>query len=235
MPEYDVAVCQSVAKNLSDVYKNINSVAHSIARDSRKVRNQLGINQPFRITYMSSGTTGAGQGLVAIYAEAALSRGMDYTKYKIQVNRFKSSVKGFTIVKDIVYSRNRARLRGQDVVNLPTAIIGKMVGMAPIILIQGNQVHPPVMQRVFSKSVERLFTYATARIKEELYFDCVNIGIAGSPQELETYPAFHHLRESAQQKGVQVMVSVLTLASSINFSPGCIALGIAPKDQVSLP
>ncbi len=235
IPNYDVAICQSVSRKLSDVYDNINQVANTIAKDSRKLRDELEIEHPFRITNLNSGTTGAGQGLIAIYAESALSRGMDYNRYKIQVSRFKSLVKGFTVVKDVVYSRNRARLRGQDVVNLPTAVIGKLVGMAPIVLIQNDEVHPPVMQRGFSNAANRLFEYAIEQITNGLYFGCINIGIAGSKDELNNFPSFKALQQKARENNIKIMISVLSLASSINFSPGCIALGIAPKNQDALP
>jgi len=235
VPEYDVAVCQSVSKELSVIYENIGTTAHSIARDSRRLRNQLDISTPFRITYMNTGTTGAGQGLVAIFAEAALSKGMEYTNYKTQVNRFTQSVKGFTIVKDIIYSRNRSRTRGLDVVSLPKALFGKVIGMSPIVVVQNDELVPVVMQVGFAKSANRLFNYAIDRIKEGLYFDCINISIAGATKELAKYSAFSQLQEVAKKSRVSLMVGVSTFSSSINYSPGCISMGIAPKNQDAIP
>lgn len=235
VPNYDVAICQTVANNVSTTYESISEVAHSIALDSRELRNKLGIDHPFRITYMNTGTTGAGHGLVAVFADVVLSKGMEFGKYKEQVEKFRKVVKGFTVVKDIVYSRHRSRLRGQDVINLPTALIGKAVGLSPIVLIQNNVVDPVTKQVGFSKAVNRLFDYAIDRMEEGLHLNCINVSYAGPPVDLEQYSSFTKLQERAEQAGVILLVGVLSLATAVNFSPGCIALGIAPRNHTAVP
>lgn len=235
VPHYDVAICQTVSKTISTTYDNISAVANSITLDSRELRDGLGIDHPFRMTYMSTGTTGAGQGLVAIYADTVLSRGMDYNKYKVNVEKFKSVAKGFAVVKDIVYARHRSRQRGVNALSLPTAVIGKAVGLSPIVLNHMDTVTPVALQVGFSKAVNRLFTYALDRINDGLYLKCINISIAGSPSELNRYPAFIKLRDTAKKSGVTLLVGVMSLGTTINFSPGCIALGIAPKNQKAIP
>ena len=127
--EVDFAICQTIAKTVSPIYDNLSDVANTISKESRQVRDNAGIDQPFRMTYLSSGTTVAGQGLLCIYADFVLSRGMDYGQYKIQIEKFKKLTKGYLVVNDILYARHRTKLRGVKTVALPVAVVGKFGSM----------------------------------------------------------------------------------------------------------
>ena len=235
VPNYDFAICQTLAKTVSPIYDNLSGVANQIAKDSRIVREKLGIQHPFRMTYMSTGTTIAGQGLLGIYADMILSRGMDYIKYTSQIEKFKKVSKGYLVIKDMVYARHRAKLRGVKTVAMPIAVLGKMVGLAPIALNHNEELKVITLQPSFEKSVNKLLKYARERIKEGLHFQVINITVAGDPKELEQFFEFEQLIKDAKAANVQVLLGVMGLAGSINCGPGAIGLGIAPKDITKEP
>jgi len=235
VPNYDVAICQTLAKTVSPIYDNLSSVAKQIAKDSRDIRESLDINHPFRMTFMSTGTTVAGQGLLGVYADMLLSRGTDYTKYKSQIESFKKVTKGYLVIKDMVYARHRAKLRGVKTVAMPVAFIGKMIGLSPIALNHNEELKVITLQPSYDKSVNKLFKYARDRIKEGLHFQIINITIAGDPKELEAFPEYESLVKEAKVAGVQILVGVMGLAGSINCGPGSIGLGIAPKKVLIEP
>jgi len=235
VPNYDFAICQTLAKTVSPIYDNLSSVAKQIAKDSRDIRESLDINHPFRMTFMSTGTTVAGQGLLGVYADMLLSRGTDYTKYKSQIESFKKVTKGYLVIKDMVYARHRAKLRGVKTVAMPVAFIGKMIGLSPIALNHNEELKVITLQPSYDKSVNKLFKYARDRIKEGLHFQIINITIAGDPKELEAFPEYESLVKEAKVAGVQILVGVMGLAGSINCGPGSIGLGIAPKKVLIEP
>ncbi len=227
-PEYDFAICQTLAKTVSPIYDNLSDVANQISKRAREVRtNKL---QPFRMTYMSTGTTVAGQGLLGFYADIMLSKGMEYSQYKLQIEKFKTVAKGYLVVKDMVYARHRTKMRGVKTVALPIAVIGKLVGLSPIALNHNEKLDVVAMPTSYEKSANVLFKYAAERIKEGLYFNALNITIAGNPDDLENFHEFRNLKKVANDANVKLLIGVMALAASINCGPGTIGIGIAPKN-----
>jgi len=235
VPEYDFAICQTLAKTVSPIYDNLSGAANQISGKAREARESMGIEQPFRMTYMSTGTTVAGQGLLGVYADIMLSKGMDYSQYKTQIEKFKQVAKGYLVVKDMVYARHRAKMRGVKTVALPVAVIGKLVGLSPIALNHNETLNVVAMPTSYEKSANKLFKYAIDRIEEGLYFNAINVTIAGNPTDLDAFPAFLALKKASEKAQIKLLVGVMSLAASINCGPGAIGLGIAPKNLKKEP
>ena len=228
VPYYDFAICQTLAKSVSPVNKHITSVAMQITRDARQVRKRLGIDAPFRMTFMSSGTTVAGQGLVAFYADVMLARGMEYKVYKTEIEEFKKCTKGYVAVKDLMYARQRGMERGHKTIPFAKALTGDLIGLSPIVLNRNEEMKVVAMPLSFKQSVNRLFNYAIECIEEGLYFPVINISIASSTSKLPKFPGFEELQNAAQKANVTLLVSVMSLSASIHYGAGAVALGIAP-------
>jgi len=235
VPEYDFAICQTIAKTVSPIFDNLSAVANNISKESRDIRENLGNDHPFRMTYLSSGTTVAGQGLLCVYADFVLSRGMEYTQYKTQIEKFKRLTKGYLAVKDMVYARHRTKLRGVKTVALPVAVIGKFIGLSPVALNHNETLNVVGMNSSYEKSVNKLFRYARERVKDGLYFAAINISIADDPSELENFSEFRKLKKDAEKSDVKLLIGVMSLAASINCGPGTVGMGIAPKNQTAEP
>ena len=235
VPNHDFAICQTIAKAISPIYEHYRSVAATIAADSRAIRDQANIERPFRMTYMSTGTLAAGQGLVAIYADDHLSRGMNYIKYKSDIEEFKKNVKGYSAIGDIIYGRHRAKIKGNKTVSLPTAWVASALNICPILKNHNEEITPVDMIRGYDNAVERLFEYCCDRTLEGLHAPFINISIAGDPATLENYKFYTRLQEVCEKTNTRLMVGIMTLAAAINLGPGCIAVGIAPLDQASEP
>jgi len=180
VPFYDYAVCQSVSKSASTIYDSFAEVSKSIAKESRQIRQEQSIDAPFRLSYLNTGTIVSGQGLLAICADYLFSKESDFTVYTKKLNQFKAVCKSFTVVKDTLHARHRAKLRGVATVGLPTALIGKAVGLAPVVLMQNDINSHVVVKPGYEKMVNRLLSYACDRIEQGLYLPFVNICYAGN-------------------------------------------------------
>ncbi|MEO0367793.1 MAG: DegV family protein [Pseudomonadota bacterium] len=231
VPKYDIAVCQTIAQAISPIYDHYRQVAATIAADSRSVRDTANIEKPFRMTYMSTGTMAAGQGLVALYADDQLSKGMNYIKYKADIEEFKKWVKGYSAIGDIVYGRHRAKIKGNKTVSLPTAWIASALDISPILKNHNEEITPVDMVRGYSNAVERLLEYCCDRALEGLKTPFINISIAGDPLSLNTYTNFKRLQKVCHDTNTKLLVGVMTLAAAINLGPGCVAVGIAPLER----
>ncbi|RBP51067.1 DegV family protein [Arenicella xantha] len=231
IPNYDTAICQTIAKAHSATYDNYTNAINSILIESRRLRAAQDLPRPFRMTYMSTGNTSTGQGLVAAYADALVSRGYEFNKYKSQIEKFKVFAKSYTTIKDMVYGRHKSKQRGVSSVSYPTAVIMNKTGVVPIVCNNNEKMWVIGLQPKFEKAVNRIFRYAIERIKEGLYFNTIIVSIADDTGRLDNFSEYSKLISVAQQAGVQVLVNVMTLTIASNYGPGSFSLGIAPKNS----
>jgi len=235
IPNYDTALCQTVAKVYSDTYLNYSNSISSILIKSRQLRHQLKLERPFRMTYMSSGNTSSGQGLVAAYADSLIVKGYQYNQYKFEIELFKEFAKTYTTIKDMVYGRHKAIQRGVRSVSYATARVMDATGVVPIICNSDEKMWMVAIQPKFEKAVNRIFSYAMDRIKEGLYFKTIIVSIAADIKELNSFSGFYKLKNLAEKEGVTLLVNVMSLAIASNYGPSSFSLGIAPKNTMVEP
>jgi len=235
VPHHHYAICQTTSAEHSPIYGAFTDSAHHIAKKSRDLRDSLGITHPFYMSYINSATSNAGQGLIAMYGDIMLSRGVDHQKYKENVEKFKAATKTFTIVKDILYTRNRAKSLGIESVGLPTAMIGQAIGVSPIIRFTRDKMEPIILKPGFGKAVDRVCDYLIDRIGEGLFLPMINISYAGDLKDLKQFKSFRKLQKVAEKKKIKLLVGMMSLCGCINYSPGSFSAGIAPKNQKADP
>lgn len=230
IPNYHTAICQTVAKAHSATYDNYTNSVNSILIKSRSLRTELNLPRPFRMTYMSTGNTSTGQGLVAAYANTLISKGYEFNRYKTQTEKFKVFAKTYTTIKDMVYGRHKSKQRGVKSVSYPTAIIMNKTGVVPIVCNNNDKMWVTALQPQFEKAVNRIFSYAIERIKEGLYFNTVIVSIADDTEQLHNFSEYAKLVSVAKKAGVNILVNVMSLTIASNYGPGSFSLGIAPKN-----
>lgn len=235
-PEFDYAFCQTISKKVSPTFDNFQTASQSIAKGAREIRDELGLEHSFHMNCVDTGSTMTGSGLIAIYADMILNKGIRYNDYVSTINKFSKLVHCFCVIPNVLYSRARALEKGLKTMSFPAALVGKSVGLNPVVQISYDHITKPVtMLRGLDKSVDALFSYAAAQIENGLYVPIVNISYAGDRRDLKDHESFKHLMNVAKEHNVKVLTSVMSLAAGIIFGPNAVALGIAPKDQKAIP
>lgn len=234
-PYSDFAICQSLSRVTSPIYDNFAEAAHHISKKARDIRADLGIETPFRMTSLNTGTTIAGQGLVAIYGDMLLSKGSDLQEYTRTIEKVTKIVKTYVIVRDLLYTRKRAIEKGVKTVGLGAALLGKTVGLTPIVEICNDVTTPISTKRGFDNALNQLVNYAIDRIKDGLFIPVVNLSYAGDITDLDAYAVIGELKEVAQEHKVKLLFGVMGLGSSTVYGPGGFSIGIAPKNQTQKP
>lgn len=234
--DYDVAICQTIGKTYTPIYDGYRTVSQSIAADAKHVRAPLGIDSPFRMSVVDTGSLAAGQGLIALHADDLMREGLDITDYRPIIEDFKTLVKAFTIVRDSVYIRHRVKQKGNKTVSLPIALLANALSISPIANNQNGGIDIIDMKnRGFDSSVNRVFGYCSERVIEGLVAPLINISFAGDPKTLIHHSNFKRLQHVCDDHGVALYVGVMTLAASINLGPGAMSVGIAPINQSVAP
>ena len=234
-PYSDYAICQSLSRVASPIFDNFASVSHQISKDAKEARGKLGIEHPFRMTSLNSGTTLAGQGLIAIYADMLLSKGVELNEYSLTIEKFTKAVRTYAIVRDILYSRKRAIEKGVETIGFAPALLGKTFGVTPIVEICNDQTVPVQSKRGFDAAFESIIRYAIDRIVEGLFIPVVNISYAGDLNDIKNLPIMDELEATAKKHKVKLCFGVMGLGSSTVYGPGGFSIGIAPKNQKDKP
>lgn len=234
-PFSDYAICQSLSRVVSPIFDNFEMVSSQIAKESRETRDNLGIEHPFRMTFLNTGTTLAGQGLVALYADMLLSKGVEIQEYTKTIDRFTKVVRTYAIVRDMFYSRKRAIEKGVKTVGFAPALLAKAVGLTPIVEIYNDLTTPIVTKRGFDSAFESIIRYAIDRIKEGLMIPIVNISYAGDLNDIYKLIIIDELNDVAKTHNVKLLFGVMGLGSSTVYGPGGFSIGIAPKNQKDKP
>lgn len=139
------------------------------------------------------------------------------------------------IVRDLFYSRKRAIEKGVKTVGFAPALLGKTVGLTPIVEIYNDLTTPVVAKIGFEKSFDSLIRYAIDRIKDGLYIPIVNISYAGDLNDIHQEPIIDELKEVAAKHKVKLLFGVMALGSSTVYGPGGFSIGIAPKNKTDKP
>ncbi len=232
--KYDVAIFQTAGQAYTPIYLSCRAVSDSVAADAKALRLKENITTPFRMTSTETKTALAGQGLIAIYSDDLLQGGMSLTEFTPLVERFKSQVKSFLVVRDAMYARHRQKLKGNKTVSLPVAIIANALEVSPITLLQdGELTMLDVRTRGADNAIEKVLEYCVARVSEGLLAPLVNVSVAGDPAILTNHSSFKRLENACAGAGIRLYVSVMTLAASIQIGPGAISVGIAPVNQTN--
>ncbi len=231
VPNFDVAICQCVTNVGSTIYGSFVNVSNTIPKRAREVRDKIGMDAPFRMVANNTGTLSAGQGLIAIYADIVLSKGMNLAEYTDQVEKFKRVVNGFTIVKNTIHARQRAIERGIETVSFATALIGNTIGMTPMTLYKNEVNENLSVERGFKTAITKLINYAIKHIEKGLYLRAVNVCYAGDLDDIRSNHDYLRLERVAKENKVLLLLSIMPLSAAVNYGPGAFSLGIAPKDQ----
>lgn len=235
-PFYDYAFCQTISQKVSPTFDNFQLAANGIAKSTRETRNGLGIEHSFHMNCISTGSTIAGSGLIAIYADIILSKGISYNDYTNTIQKFTRLTQFYGVVTDVMYSRSRALEKGVKAVSFPAALFGKTVGLNPLIQItHDHETKPVLMKRGIDKAIISLLDFANERVKEGLFAPIINLSYSGDPADLNEFKSYQRLRTTCQKHKVSLLLGAMSLSAGVIFGPGALTMGIAPKNQKVIP
>lgn len=236
VPYYDSVFFFTPGSTFTPIYDTCKSVADSIAAEAKAIRTEKSITTPFRISYVSTRTGLSGQGLVALYADDLIKAGTPLTEFTSKIAETTPLVQAIVLVRDIVYARHRQKLKGNDSMSLPAALLAKALKISPITKLHNNElVVIDTKTRGFDNSLNKVFEFCIEQISFGLAIPIINITIAGNPASLNQYNGFKRLQLECSKRDVRLLVGVMTLAGSIQIGCGTVAVGIAPLDPEATP
>ena len=224
--EFDYVFCQTVMQSRSQIYENATKASFSILSQYHEPRRQAGVEGPFALRVINTGTLFAGQAVVAAETVRLMQQGLDGNEIRKKLDTVLNCVRAYAVPPDLYYVRARARKKGDRSVSLLSAALGSALDIKPILCGYGDETKPVDKVRGFEPAVEKLFAYAVRRVNRGLMSPYLSISYAGELNELKEFSGFQQLQEACQQNGVELLLSVMSVTGGVNLGPGAISLGL---------
>ncbi len=229
--EYDVAICETVARSRSLVFQNATEAMNSVMSHYHEARKAAGRDGKFSMRVIDSKQIFAGQGLLAAHTLKLIEQKLSKNALRNEVEAFTDKVYTCVIPRDLHYIRERARRRGDKSISAFGAFLGKALNITPVVFGQGAQGKPVAKTRSFDLSVEKVMNYAVGRVEAGLLtpYVCLSCGLSWT--EIEELPGLNRPRDACEANGVELLLSQMGITSSIYVGPGSLCLALAAESH----
>lgn len=229
VPEYDVAICETVTRSRSLVFQNASEAMNSVMANYEQARAASGREGKFSMRVIDSKQIFAGQGLLAAHTLRLIDQKLSKNALRNEVERFSDKIYTCVIPRDLHYIRERARRRGDKSISGVVAFLGKALNITPVLFGQGVEGQPVAKTRSFEAAVEKVMNYATARVEAGLLTPYVSLSCGLAWTEIEELPGLNRLRNACENNGVELLLSQMGITSSIYIGPGSLCLALAAE------
>ncbi|MDN6319127.1 MAG: DegV family protein [Marinobacter sp.] len=229
VPEFDVAICETVTRSRSLIFQNASEAMNSVMANHEQARAASGREGKFSMRVIDSKQIFAGQGLLAAHTLRLIDQKLSKNALRNEVERFSDQIYTCIIPRDLHYIRERARRRGDKTVSAVAAFMGKALNITPVIFGQGAEGEPVAKTRSFDMAVEKVMNYATARVEAGLLTPYVSLSCGLTWTEIEELPGLNQLRNACERNGIELLLSQMGITSSIYVGPGSLCLALAAE------
>lgn len=229
VPQFDMAICETVARSRSLIYDNANEAMNSVMARYEGVRAAAGKDGRFSMRVIDSKQIFAGQGLLAAHTLDLIEKKLHKNALRHEVETFSDSILTCVIPRDLHYIRERARRRGDNSVSALVAFMGKALNITPVLFGKGTDAEPVAKTWSFESAVEKVMNYAAARVDAGLKTPYVSLSCGMSWPEIDALPGLDRLREACERNGVELLLSQMGITSSIYIGPGSLCLALAAE------
>lgn len=229
--EFDFVFCQTVMRSRSPIYENATKASFSILSDYHDARRQAGVQGPFALRVINTGTLFAGQGVLAAETLRMIRQRRSPNEIRERLETLMDYVRAYAIPPDLYYVRARARKKGDRSVSWFSARLGSALDIKPILCGYGDETQQVDRVRGFEPAVEKLFGYAVSKVKDGLMSPYVVVSYAGDLKELETMPGYRELKQTCRQCDVELLSSIMSVTGGVNIGPGAVSLGLIAENH----
>ncbi|MEN9559996.1 MAG: hypothetical protein RLZZ502_1207 [Pseudomonadota bacterium] len=230
--DHDHVVALAISGQRSKIYMNTLSAAQQLMLMHGRARRHAHIDTPFKMWVIDSETLFAGQGVIGAQAIAMLRQGKKAEDIVNQCSLLREHTHAFVVPQDLYYLRTRAHTKGDRSVNWLVYQLGKMLDVKPIVYANKGVSSMLTKVRGYEEGVVKVIDYASCAIHNGLLSPFVTISYAGDLRDVEAMPAYQLLKSNARQKGVQVLLSHMSMTAGLNVGAGAFSLAFAARDPV---
>ena len=225
---FDQALVMCISAQRSELYRFASEGARQAMKELG--RSDLQGVRLRNLRVMDTRTVFSGQALLAYEAIQIINLVDDVSNKSLydMLRVLSVNVEVYTIPDDLYYIRARASLRGERTVGGWTHAVGKSLDIKPVIKMQNGQTERIMWGRGFLDAVRKLFARVSRAIEDGLMINAVMISFAGNTRDIMMLKEFRQLSEYADQNGIKVYLTIMSMSAGINVGPGAMSVAYCP-------
>jgi DegV family protein with EDD domain len=230
--ECDHLLLLAPLRELSQLYQNAHSGLVSIATSSMDERMKIGRKEIMKIDIEDTRNLFSAHGLTAWEAALAIQAGKSMDEVRKHVAQVSSQAMAYFVANNVKYIYNRAR-DSKDKPNAMLFAVGSVLDIKPIVVRQGTNSDTVAKVRGFDAAAKRLMERIARLIQERtLTVPRIVVSYSGPLSDLQAVPGFTALEITAQNAGVEIAQSVMSLSCGMFMGSGSLAIGLAAQPHM---
>jgi fatty acid-binding protein DegV len=190
----------------------------------------------FYLTVLDSKTLFTGEGVLAHEAvRLGENSNLSFGVLRSVAEQLSQQIYGYLVPDDLFYVRYRASKKGEKSIGLIGYHFGTLLDIKPIIGFHQGESQVVAKERGFDRTLIKLFGIARQAIDQGLATRIVNTSYAGELEVIRRKRAFVDFEQYARERGIEVLLSVMSTTGGINVGPGSFALSYIAGPPISIP
>jgi len=235
--DHETAVCITTTSWLSELRFNFKKALVPFSEEMSVRRSSVGVTGPCTIKGVTSGNIAAGYGLLTAYAARLLQKGVIDDEFDRRFARVMDLTHTLAVIPDldlmIKSIENRDAPKALQAINELFGSLSLKASIklkrTPILSLNKDQESLLSQTASYDRSVIKLFSHTEKLIKQGLQVKAIVVAYAGDPIALMDYRAYQKLKVTAEQNGVKVVESVISVSDGLILGPRTVTVGVAPR------
>ena len=227
--DYDYVFCLTTTKTRSGIFENATQASFAILGEYRPIRAAAGKDTPFALRVIDSQNVFAGQGVTAVEAVRLIEGGEGAAKIRARLEYLALHTHAYMVATDLHYLRARTRKRGDRSVSLISATLGSALDIKPILHCNRGETGPVAKVKGLDAAAQRLFDFATARVRQGLMTPTMCLSYGGELAEMRAMPGYEELRSTCREQNIEFFEAVMGLTGMVNVGKGALSIGFAAE------
>jgi DegV family protein with EDD domain len=231
--KFDSAIFISVASSRSEMHKTVRDAWNDMTVNAYSLRRNNGLDGAFDLRIIDSNTLGPGQGLLTYAAVAAIKASKNINKIVEFIEKTRSTIFTYGVPDDLLYAYTRAKSKNENSVTWGKYVLGNALNLKPIVRFYDGDSASVSRGRGVSGAFEKITAHIENKLRNnKIRIDMINVSYSGDLQEFETSSKYLQLKAVAQQCGVNVFLSHMSVTLAVHFGEKAvmIALGALTSD-----
>ena len=223
--KYDRVLVVTIAQTRSPIFENATEASFAILKHYREKRRKAGMAGSFYMAVLDSKTLFTGEGVLVHEAVRLLEdQNIPFGTLRNIIEQLSQQVHGYLVPDDLFYIRHRASKKGEKTVGLLGYHLGTLLDIKPIIGFHRGESQVIDKERGFDRALIKLFEMARRATDQGLATRIVNASYAGDLKVIRRKRAFVEFERYARERGIEVLLSIMSTTAGINVGPGAFAL-----------
>ena len=225
--DYDYVFCLTITSTRSPIFDHAMQASRAILTKYKAIRREAGVPERFGMAVLSTRNLFTGQAVPVAEAVRLIRLGGTPSEIGARLKHLIDHTHTYLVPADLFHIYKRASKKGDTSLSWSSYTLGSWLDVKPILHCHRDVTTTVDKVRGFEAGVEQLFDTAVHRVQDGLDAPSICISYGGLPEKVEKLPGYAKLVKTAEDNGVQILVSPMSKTAAVNVGPGALSLAFA--------